>query len=73
MVDLKIDRVFMEVSSGNIQQILSQPSFYPYLSEWVQKTHNALIRLETCCLCTVPMTCNYVALEIAGSVTRDHR
>ncbi|KAG5383710.1 hypothetical protein IGI04_035180 [Brassica rapa subsp. trilocularis] len=34
MVDLKIDRVFMEVSSGNIQQILSQPSFYPYLSEW---------------------------------------
>ncbi|WZZ14205.1 hypothetical protein YC2023_107294 [Brassica napus] len=73
MVDLKIDRVFMEVSSGNIQQILSQPSSYPYLSEWVQKTHNALIRLETCCLCTVPMTCNYVALEIAGSVTRDHR
>ncbi|KAH0910341.1 hypothetical protein HID58_033662 [Brassica napus] len=34
MVDLKIDRVFMEVSSGNIQQILSQPSSYPYLSEW---------------------------------------
>lgn len=73
MVDLKLEHVFMEVSTEIVQQVLNQPESFMYSRECVQRSNVVFLRLGASSLHTVPRTCNSLAMEISESVTMDQR